>query len=664
MSRWRIAFVAIGLAGNGLVAGQSRAAELLSPVVVTGTRTERRIDDSPVRVEVVTRSELERSAARTLTDALRDVPGLHLTEVHGKSGYQVSMQGMNADQVLVLIDGLPVTASTGSSVDLSQTMLSDIERIEIVKGAASAQYGSAAMGGVINVITREPEPGLRGHLALDGASRVDQNASGEQYDLARRRLGAGISGGSERWRWRFGAALVDDDGFAPHPQSWPLPGDRVERRDVLGRLSWNDGATNRAFVEASRYDEDTMQRYERVLAPNRVRYQRDEAVARERLTAGLRLATEAGWHGEIKALSEHFQSDSLTTASGVSIIKRDATMDLEHLSSQLDLPRVGAVHWQVGMDLRRERLTQSNNGVSELSGAEVSRHAEEFHVQGDWFISDHTEVIAGARWQRDADFGSHLAPKLALRQELADRGRWRGALLASIGNGYRVPNLKERYYVFDHSALGYEVRGNQALQPESSTSLQIGTEFSRSDSARLAINLFSNRVRDLIQTDLVDAGSGTGVQTFAYANVARAWVHGIETSIEWPLTRSLQSRAAYTFTSARDVDEDRDLTRRPRSILRLGIDWQAAQATSLSARLRYQSSELVDSTSGQRSRGFAELDLNLVRRIGRDWEAFIAVENLLDAQRDFDDEGDFRPKSGRLVMAGVRIRFGGERDGD
>ena len=152
----------------------------LSDVVVTGTRTEKARDEAPVRTEVVDHEEIQATGARTLKEALANISGLQLQELHGKSGYSLVMQGLGSDQVLVLIDGLPISASTGSTVDLSQYLLTDVLRVEVVKGAASAQYGSAAMGGVVNVITRRPTGGLRGDVQMGLGTRGRQNASGKR----------------------------------------------------------------------------------------------------------------------------------------------------------------------------------------------------------------------------------------------------------------------------------------------------------------------------------------------------------------------------------------------------------------------------------------------------------------------------------------------------
>ena len=156
----------------------SAADQLETLKVISATRTEKTLEDVPVRMEVVTAEHIEKVHARDLKQALKDVPGLMLKEIHGKSGYGVWMQGFDPDRVLVLIDGHPVSASTGSKVDLTQIATADIERIEVVKGATSALYGSSAMGGVINVITRQPSEPKTWSFSADGGSHGDKEAAG------------------------------------------------------------------------------------------------------------------------------------------------------------------------------------------------------------------------------------------------------------------------------------------------------------------------------------------------------------------------------------------------------------------------------------------------------------------------------------------------------
>jgi outer membrane receptor for ferrienterochelin and colicins len=129
------AWSASGLAQNACI-----ESSCLSAIqVVSTTKTERSLADVPVRTEVVSAKQVERTHAKDLNEALKYVPGLQLRPIHGKSGYGIWLQGLDANRVLVLVDGHPVSASTGSAVDTTQVAVTDIERIEIIKGAVRRQ---------------------------------------------------------------------------------------------------------------------------------------------------------------------------------------------------------------------------------------------------------------------------------------------------------------------------------------------------------------------------------------------------------------------------------------------------------------------------------------------------------------------------------------------
>ncbi|MEB2317927.1 MAG: TonB-dependent receptor [Pseudomonadota bacterium] len=639
-------------------AAQAAGEASLEQVVVTGTRTEKTLDDTPTRTEVVTRQELERTGAVTLTDALENLPGVHLSEVHGKSGHSISLQGLTGDQVLVLVDGLPITASTGSTVDLSQLLLVEVDRIEVVKGASSVQYGSAAMGGVVNVITRPIRPGFSGAAAVDVGTRGDQNHSGDSDDLAWRHLRGLLEGGSQQWRWRVAADALHDDGYAVDPSGWSRQGDRIRREQALARLGWHGGNGRTAFIEFERYREADTQRYTQYAPPNYIPQRKTEDIDRDRLTGGIAWLFDGGTRLEVKGVDETYDSTSRGASNSVATTDRFAGQRMSHLGAQLDLPVWRNQLWQFGTDFRRETLRQTNNGVDELLGGKVERDSQELFVQNDIFLGERTELVLGLRWQDDSDFGSHVAPKIAIRHELASSSAWTTSLRGSIGEGYRVPNLKERHFLFDHSALGYVVLGNPDLVPESSTSYQLGAVFARGDDLRIELNAFHNEIDDLIQIDSNPSGNVNGVQAYRYRNVSQARTSGLETGVTWRASPSLSVNAAYTYTQTRDVGTGLELTRRPRSVARLGVDWRFAERTVLATRVRYQSSELSSSDTGARSPAWASVDLSLTHEFRGGLAGFFSIRNLFDKQRDFTDPADFGPRSGRLVMLGLRYRFG------
>ena len=194
----------------------------LDMVVVTATKSSKTLNDTPVAVQVLDKKTLDDNQAHTLKDALKLLPNVYLRQIHGKTGYEVVMQGFSGDQVLVLIDGLPITASTGSTVNLDQYMNVDIEQIEIVQGAASAQFGSAAMGGVINIITK-PIGNTRAHVTAELATNGKQNPSGKSFDANKRFIEAGIEGAldkDDRLRGRLSASYLDDQGLSLDSDTW------------------------------------------------------------------------------------------------------------------------------------------------------------------------------------------------------------------------------------------------------------------------------------------------------------------------------------------------------------------------------------------------------------------------------------------------------------
>ena len=638
------------------MAAQGAGETTLAPIVVTATRTEKTADESPIRTEVVDRAEITRTHALTLKQALENVPGLQLREVHGKSGYEVSLQGLSADQVLVLIDGLPITASTGSTIDLSQYLLGAVERVEVVKGAASAQYGSAAMGGVINVITRRIEPGFSGALSADTGTRGPQDVAG----FGKRQGQFMLEGGDAAWRLRLSGDALDDRGFATSPDGWARQGDAMQRQQVAARASWLPQPGSEFWVDAGHYREDDEQRYTFYAPPNLVPQRKTERITRDRVSTGAEWAADSGLRLQLKGVDERYDSHSIEYSNDAVAGDRSSEQRLDHVSAQVDLPAWRSQLWQFGVDARRETLTQRSNGASEIDGGDASRSSRELFVQNDVLLPDDWELVLGIRAQDDSDFGGHHAPKIALRAPAFASDGWKGTLRASLGQGYRVPNLKERHYLFDHSSLGYMVIGNPDLQPESSDSAQLGLSISGPQRSTIELQAFVNRVKDLIQTDLVNYTLVNDVARYTYRNVARARTAGLETAFGWQALASLRLTAGWTWTQAKDLDTDAELTRRPRRQTRLGLDWQLLEGTGLSLRARHQSSELVDSAGGGRSPGWATLDLALnhdLTELAKGLHAYAGITNVFGRQRDFADANDFGPIAGRYVYVGLAYRF-------
>lgn len=642
----------------------SEGALYLDELVVTGTRTERRLLDTPVRTEVVTSAELEKSHARSLKEALENVPGVQLREIHGKSGYEVWLQGMQANQVLVLVDGQPMTATTGSSVDVSQLAMLDIERIEVIKGAVSAQYGSSGMGGVVNVITRGIEPGWHGMVSVDGGSYGDQNPSGDQGDLARYSGRAVVSGGNETWGVRVSGSSQHSDGVDPDPETWYRPGNEYDRNDLAIRAHWRPTGQDALSLSLSRFTEDSDARY--VETASGVEYPQGKDESAERIRTGV-----SGQHGsddtflaQWSVVHETLSDDTYKYNVDGQYDQRDADMSMSVASGHLDWLLASTHRFQVGTEARREALEQYIDGGSELDrNGEVSREGYELWLQDTWLPVDRLEVVAGVRGQRDSDFGNHLAPGIRARLDLGDGEGLDTFIRGGVGSGYRVPNLKERHYRFDHSQLGYVVEGSPDLEPETSVSYQLGVGAHLGRKIWFEVNGFFNDIEDLIQTGIDQDATNDrtdGVTVYRYLNLDEARTWGVESTAGWQLAPGWSLQAGYTLTRTEDRSTGNELNNRPRHQARLSLDGLTGiPGLSWLVRVRNQSSEYTDASLGNKSPGYTSLDLKFNYRILPGLRVYAGADNLTNSQRDFNDAGnDFRPVAGRFLYTGVALTLG------
>lgn len=636
----------------------------LDELVITGTRNERRLLDTPVRTQVVTSEELEKTHARSLEEALMNVPGVQIREIHGKSGYEVRLQGLDSNQVLVLVDGLPMTATTGSAVDVSQLAMLDIERVEVIKGAVSSQYGSAGMGGVVNIITRGVQPGVRGQITLDGGSYGDQNPSDDNPDLARYNGSAVVSAGNETWGVRVSGSARHSDGVDPEPETWSRPGNEYDRNDIAARVDWRPSAEDALSLSLSRFTEDSDARYVEPASGQEYPQGKDEAVERIRTTVSGRHGIAGPVQGQWALVHETLSDDTCKYTVDSRFDRRDADMSLSGASGHLDWLLATAHQLQVGVDARRETLEQYNDGNSELDlDGEASRESYELWLQDTWLPTERLEIVTGIRGQRDSDFGSHAAPGIRARLDLGDGEGLETFVRGGIGSGYRVPNLKERHYRFDHSQLGYVVKGSSGLEPETSVSYQLGLGMHLDRKLWFEVNGFFNDIEDLIQTGIDQAATddrNDGVTVYRYQNLDEARTWGLESTAGWQLAPGWSLSAGYTLTRTEDRGTGNELNNRPRHQSRLSLDGRTGiPGMTWLLRVRNQSSEYADASLDKKSPGYTAVDLKFNYSMSPGLSVFAGADNLTNSQRDFDNaESDFRPVAGRFLYAGLTLTLG------
>lgn len=654
----------------------------LETIVVTATRSEKTLQDTPIPVTVLDQKTLQANQARTLKDAIGLLPNVTLRQIVGKTGYEVVMQGLGGDQVLVLVDGLPLIASTGSTVNLNQYLNTEVEQIEVIQGASSAQYGSSAMGGVINVITKRLSPAkpISGQITLDMGSNGEQNPSGKAFDNNLTHLDGSIDARLDtngNWLGRLSASYQDDKGLNTDNNQWARLKDASEQQQLTGKLVYRPDAEDinrQAWLETTYYQENDISRFNYYVAPKLLSQQRDESIDKYRYAMGFNYQFDKpnqkklailGGKLQASALYETYQSNSSTgviTDDAKDITnQRKADITTQLAQFQYDLPAWSlnnSTHlWQVGGQWQQDSLKQTSNGINELVNDDVERQVVEGYLQDDWLIGEKWEVVSGLRYQHDSDFGSYMAPKIAVKFNTSNNPEYPSTWRASIGKGYRVPNLKERYFVFDHSNLGYKVLGNPDLQPESSTSLQIGYQAKVSPKFSWAVNGFYNDIEDLIQTDNDHATYDGNIALYHYKNIANAKTYGGDISATWQITPTTEMNGSYTYTQTNNDTTDTPLVGRPEHIIQASVSQALTDKLQWINRVRYESKHLVNTATEAYSPDWWTWDSKLNYQLNPAVNLHFAVNNLLDEQRQSGDANDQRPVDSRQWLVGATVNF-------
>ena len=475
----------------------TRRPRVLEPVVVTASRRAQRTSDAPVTTEVISRAEVARSGAQDLHALVTQYVGVQPEpSVAGSGGVQI--EGLSSARVLVLIDGQPLAGRVDGELDLSRVPAWLIDRVEIVKGPLATLYGSAAMGGVINVITRRADtarPAVT--LAALGGTQGRLDASGT------------VRGGVGALRGWIGGGRREDEVQPGRPDQ---SGARANRWDATGKLHWAP-ASARVSADASVLGVREDQRWR----SGQLFYFADNTQTDARL--GVSMAPAPGRDDRLGAtltLSRFAHlSRQATLPEPVSAAGDRSVESLLRAELTYSAPVRGGQVLDAGVALNRAALTSGRITTGRRRSTSVEPYAQYALQLG------RLAVVPGARVSVSDEWGTHLTPKVATLLRLAGGL----AVRASAAAGYRAPDFKERYLTFLNSAVGYVVHGNPNLAPETSANVTAGLEWT-GRRAYARVQGYSNRLTGFIESvALPDSGA---VQQFTYANVARGSTRGVD----------------------------------------------------------------------------------------------------------------------------------------
>ena len=598
-----------GLATFPLASAAVQAQSDAATVVVTATRTNQSIDDALSAVTIITRAEIEARQATSVQELLTGEAGVQISNNGGLGkATALFLRGTDADQVLVLVDGVKLTSATLGTTAFEYLPVEEIERIEIVRGPRSSLYGSEAVGGVIQIFTRRGrgEPQLT--ASAGGGSHNTENAS------------AGFSGSTSGLSYSASSSYLGSDGYASCRGTPVAPGggcftfdftpDGFHNASQSARIGYDFSDTANVEVTALRAQGGT--RFAGTFVNHESFVQQTAGVTgRWSPLSSLHLTIRAGQsRDEARDDLNSVPQTRFDTLHSQGTLQADWQLAPQHLLT-------------LGTDAQRDSVA-SSVGYAVSSRRDIGGFLE---YQGG-FASERFSI--SARHDDNEQFGGQATGSAAWSHRFAGGRR----LTASFGSAFRAPTFNELYYPFF---------GNPALRPEHSRSAELGLDGSRGE-AQWSLHTFETRVKDLIAFD----------SSFLPANIGTAVIRGAEGQLT---ARRAGSTLSFVITwldprnrTPGSAEAGNLLPRRARlsSRLELGHQWASVH---FSARLNAVGPRFEDLANTQRLGGYITLDLLGSFAPAQQWSVEAKLANVSGRRYE---TAEFYPQDGRTGWITLR----------
>ncbi|WDZ94731.1 TonB-dependent receptor [Herbaspirillum sp. WKF16] len=676
------AAVVVAVAGALAMMAGGAWAQGLKEVVVTATGFEQQVTDAPASISVITQEQLKKKPFRDLTDALSEVEGVTVTGTASEK--DIFIRGMPGAYTLILVDGKRQStrdARTNGNAGFEQTFippLDAIERIEVVRGPMSSLYGSDAMGGVINIITKKVAAKWGGSVTAD-ATLQQHGDSGDSYQgqfyvngpIATDVLGLQMWGRvykRQEDRILNGNTKALDTDFTARLSLTPN-----KDHDILAEIG-----TTQVRRDASSYH---------TLASTAATADTYNENPRDHMS--LSHTGRYGWATSDLSISfEKAQRKSFTESPVGSDRFNQAARapKIENLVMDGKLSAPLGAHWLVmGGQWNEATLTDVNPGVSATLVRDFKITQKALFLEDEWKLTDALALTGGLRLDNHQIYGNHWSPRLY--------AVWHGTedltIKGGVSRGFRAPEIRTIApgYAYTTGGAGCTVGptgtcgvilGDPNLKPETSTSYELAALWDGKAGLSASATAFYTDFKDKVSNALVYNADGSIARWSAnnnyrlwYSyNVDRATIKGVELSARWEATSRLALKSNYTYTDSRQKGGSYDgyaLARTPKHMFNLRADWKQSDAWTLWAAMNYHGKEVnaaarvgtagtTISTSGVKEyKAYALADIGTSFEIDKLTSLAAAIYNVTDKRLDeqsFNTVGD-----GRRLWMSLTRRF-------
>lgn len=548
------------------------SSNILDEIVVTGTGTEHMVRQAPVRTEVINRKALDSYGGRSLEDILSGVSAsFNFNESTMGSG--MKMNGLGNSYVLVLIDGKKIHGDMGGQNDLSLINPANIDRIEIVKGAASSLYGSDAIAGVINIITKKQ------HGKADINNSLRTGSYGELID----HLVASLK--IKDWRVTFKGDYKQGDGWQNTDKeimrsgtvvnnSVTMTSNRFFDYKLTPRIEWNPSASQSYFAEGYFYDKKMFRpcgnpKYDtfgmQYLAGGANASGKWQLGAIGYLEADLSYDRRHYYHKFTEITYEEYVDKNGKLYHpifypGDKELQSNQQRVLANVKSVIKPHKKHQIN--TGLEFNYDFLEAPHRIVED----NVSAYMTSFYAQDEFKISKHLQLTGGFRLINHQNFGWKVTPQISALISLGDFN-----IRGSFSQGFKTPTLKELHYQYERTMMGklMKYEGNLNLKPQTSNYFSLGAEYNGKKFS-IAVTAYYNDLKDMISLALIDTDPkdfARGIEsTMQYRNMEDAVSKGIDVMAKVQINKHLLISGGYSYNDAtghiliKDKDEELDQT--------------------------------------------------------------------------------------------------------